>query len=130
MDWEQFFKENPSAQVKLDGILKASGEEAVKTLRTEQADVMLFVTSEAYPSAIRALAGKVLAGLEEKSALTACITMYDSSVEGIKAAAARKASEEAGETPGSAISEGVSEDGAINTAEDFEAAVKRLKGQV
>ena len=125
---KKFLEDNASAQTEVDALCTAAGEEAVKALRKEQADIMLFVTSDVYPKEIRALAGKVLAGTEQKTSLVTCITMYDMSEEGKKAKAAREATAKAGDTP--AQTNELSGDAIMRTEDDMKAAVARLKAVV
>lgn len=101
---------------------KAGKEETL----AEAKQIISYVSSEEYPAVIKAMIPDVLEGKKSFAELKGAVAYHDSVKEAEKAKAAVAETEEAGETPAEAPPS-ITEDGTINTEDDFNAAMEDLK---
>jgi hypothetical protein len=93
MTLSEFLAQNPSAKTELDQLkaeARNAGRDEANTEFSAKVESMLgVITSKAYPDAIKALAGDVLAGKKGIDAFDAAIAVYDTQKEAAASAAAQ-----------------------------------------
>ena len=133
MTLKELLEQNPAAKIEYDHAVaqaKAEGEKAGKdSTQAVINKVTPIVESEVYPTAIKALAAKVLKGESEFASLEAVVTMHDAQLEKEKGKKAGEETDENGETPPDGSKQNTTEDGSINTTEDYAAEQARLKDE-
>lgn len=126
---KELFEENPAAKIEHDKVVADAKTEGVtsgsKIIQDINVKVAPILAADTYPKAIRELAGKVIKGESDYSALEAVVTMFDAQVEEKKAAAAK--GETGKETPGEQGEQGGQEDGSINNEGDYQAELNKNK---
>lgn len=131
MTLKEFLAANPDAKAKYDADIKAAedkGFDAGSTknkARNEYASK--FLTSEAYPPEIHALAAQVITGDVEQSALVATVTNYDIQKQQKSSAEAAKATKNSDETLPTAPDDPKAEEGVATDAKSAQEMINKNK---
>lgn len=134
---KEFLAEHPLARAELAVLEKeefARGQaEEKKTIDARVSVAKPILTSKDYPSPIKDIAAKVMAGELSVDALVTTVALFDSQKEQAAADAAAAESEDQGETNAESPnlnSEGNSEDGVIDSEDKLNAEIAKEKGEV
>ena len=130
MTLKEYLASNPDAKAMYDAEIasaKAEGEKAGKEgIEARIKKCAAYVNGE-YPAAIKALAVKAMTGEEEVAAVVGAVTVFDAQNEARRGRAAATETRNQRETAPTG-SEHLSEGGAVNSEEDFQAEIARAKG--
>lgn len=117
--------ENEGLQAEVDTLKSESFEAGKAEVRAEVEGIIPFIKAD-YPAVIKDMIPEVLEGKTSLAELKGAVAYHDSTKEAAAAAAAEEETEEAGDTAAEQPPV-LSEDGSINTEDDFNAAVDELK---
>jgi ClpP class serine protease len=128
MDLKQFLAENPAAAAELKAQLAEAAEAGKKEATARVTRVTALLEAD-YPKPIAALALSCLKGERSLDALEGAVVAFEAMQEAAKSDSAKAETDELGDTASEAPATAAtpSQDGMIETDEDYKAAVEALK---